>query len=776
MLRPSLPGRKPTNCDLNSKTLSQPLRPVCDKTYSMNSNRRHIVFKSLFVLAALTCIITTRAQNSPATASYQVPAEKLPIYVGQYQYDDNPYNPLSVSLTGDKLYIESARSPHQEFLPQAPDTFTPANNPVPATFKFIVGADGKVSGFLRIAADKSTRHAKKISDQPQVFDKPEFSRKEVMIPVRDGVKLHAVILTPKAAADPLPILMERTPYGVDGNDSDSTNARFSELVHDRYIFVFEDIRGRYKSEGTFVMSRAMVDHSNPKLVDESTDTYDTVDWLIKNIPNNNGRVGVFGISYPGFLAQAAGIDPHPAVKAISPQAPMIDVWLGDDFFHNGAFRQTYGYDYTFGMESSKENSFSKLDEDAYDFFLKAGSFSAAAQKTGVAKLPTAQGFAKHPAYDDYWHSRGVEHHLDKVAVPTLLVGGFWDQEDMFGPQEAYAALEPHDSAKENFLILGPWNHGQWGGNTDHLGAIPFGEPTTTEFRVRYEAPFFAHYLHDNPALPMQDTVTFETGSDHWKQYSHWPPPESETRNLFLLPDGKLALADPGQAVLRPATESEIADRSTPSKNFTEYVSDPASPIPYRHRPIEATYSDGSHWYTWMVEDQRTLLEGRHDYASWSTGVLDHDVTIAGDVLADLFAATSGTDSDWVVKLIDEYPATPTATTAATPDIPPTADAIPNFQLIINAEIFRGRYRHSFDHPEPIPANLPQEYKFSLHAADHTFLKGHKIVVQIQSTWFPLYDRNPQTYVSNIMDAKPSDFRPATQRIYANSHLILPILP
>ena len=596
----------------------------------------------------------------------------------------------------------------------------------------------------------------------------EFARQEAMIPTRDGVKLHAVILIPKNSTDPLPILLERTPYGVNDYTSDTVNARYSELVHDRYIFVFEDIRGRYQSEGTFVMSRAMVDHSNPKLVDESTDTYDTVDWLIKNIPNNNGRVGVFGISYPGFLAQAAGIDPHPAVKAISPQAPMIDVWLGDDFFHNGAFRQTYGYDYTLGMESSKENAFGKLDEDAYDFFLKAGSFSAAAQKTGVAKLPTAQGFVKNPAYDEYWHSRGVEHHLDKVAVPTLLVGGFWDQEDMFGPQEAYAALEPHDTAKENFLILGPWNHGQWGRNTDRLGAIPFGEPTTTEFRARYEAPFFAHYLHDNPALPMQDTVTFETGSDRWKQYSHWPPPESQPTNLYLHPDGT--------AVVAAGLQTRSVDSSPIPKNFTEYLSDPAKPIPYRHRPIQATYSEGSQWYTWMVEDQRTLLEGRHDYANWSTPVLDHDVTIAGNVLADIFAATSGTDSDWVVKLIDEYPSTPATTTPTLGDRNPTADTTPSYQLIINAEIFRGRYRHSFDHPEPVPANLPQEYKFSLHAADHTFLKGHKIVVQIQSTWFPLYDRNPQTYVANIMQAQPSDFRPATQRIFANSHLILPILP
>jgi predicted acyl esterase len=742
-----------------------------------------------FLILALTISRSTHSLAQDTAPRIQVPAEKLASYVGQYQYDDNPYHPLSITLTGAKLYVESARSPHTQLLPQSPDTFTPENNPTPATFKFLVDPDGKVSGLTRIAADKSTRHAKKISDQPETFDKPEFSRQEVMIPVRDGLKLHAIILIPKDAAYPLPILMERTPYGVDNSDSDSLNSRYPELVHDGYIFVFQDIRGRYKSEGTFVMARAMVDHSNPKLVDESTDTYDTVAWLVKNLANNNGRVGVFGVSYPGFLAQAAGIDPHPAVKAISPQAPMIDVWMGDDFFHNGAFRQTYGHDYTLGMESSKENAFGKLDEDAYDFFLEAGSFSSAAQKTRVDKLPTAQGFLKNPAYDEYWRSRGVEWHLNKVAVPTLLVGGFWDQEDMYGPQEAYEKLEPHDSAEENFLVIGPWNHGQWGSSTNHLGAIYFAEPTTDEFRARYEAPFFNHYLHDAGTFSLSDTASFESGSNKWKEYSHWPPPESKPSNLYLAANGTLILnlPPPLPAYMTPPGQHEIITGQAQSgpnvhtvaldkpQYFTEYVSDPANPIPYRHRPIEATYSDGSHWYNWMVEDQRTLLVGRKDYAAWSTPVLDHDLTIAGDVIADLYASTSGTDSDWVVKLIDEYPATPATAVSPLGDTP-TADTTPSYQLIINAEIFRARYRNSFDHPQAVPANQPEEYKFSLHAADHTFLKGHKIVVQVQSTWFPLYDRNPQKFIPNIMLASPHDFHPATQRIYSNSRLILPLLP
>jgi uncharacterized protein len=734
----------------------------------------------LFTLVVLALSQYCAAQQ-PAVAPVQVPVERLAAYVGLYHYDDDSRPDPSISLEGASLYVESSRTPKQLLIPQSIDSFSPKDNPQPVTIQFLLSPDGKVIGFNRIAADHSVRHVTKISDQPEHFNKPQFAREEVMIPVRDGVKLHAVILTPKNAGTPLPILMERTPYGVDEASSDGINARYAELVKDGYIFVFEDIRGRYKSEGVFVMSRAMVDHKNPKLIDESTDTYDTIAWLIKNVPNNTGRVGVFGISYPGFLAQAAGIDPHPAVKAISPQAPMIDVWMGDDFFHNGAFRQSYGYDYTQGMESSKENAFGKLDQDAYDFFLHAGSFAAAGKTSGVDKLPTGTGFIEHPAYDEFWRSRGVEWHLDKVTVPTLLVGGFWDQEDMYGPQEAYASLEPHDSTKEVFMVIGPWNHGQWGGTTSRLGAVEFGERTTDEFRARYEAPFFAHYLHDKNTFTLTDTATFESGNNTWKSYSHWPPPESHPTDLYLASDGK--------AVVAAGLETRASGSSPNSSDitsFTEYISDPANPIPYRHRPIEATYSDGSHWYTWMVEDQKSLLAGRHDYASWSTLVLDRDVTIAGDVIADIFASTSGTDSDWVVKLIDEYPATPQgagsspAPGATLPgQIPPplpSANATPSYRLIINAEIFRGRYRTSFDHPSPIPANTPEEYKFSLHAADHTFLKGHKIVVQIQSTWFPLYDRNPQTFIPNIMLATPADFQKATQRIYPNSHLILPILP
>ena len=726
-----------------------------------------------FVLFLLVGSVAAIGQETAPPPKFQISADKLAAYVGQYAYDDDLDLIRSISLEGSRLFMESARTRKAELFAESEDTFTVQNGPV--KFKFLRSPEGKIIGFNRVVAQNSsqperTDHASKISDQPLQFNKPEYTRQEAMIPMRDGIKLHAVILRPKDYTTPLPFLMERTPYGVDGNTPESINPSEPELAASRYIFVFEDIRGRFKSEGTFVMSRPMADHHDRKLFDESTDTYDTVEWLLKNIPNNNGRVGVFGVSYPGFLAMAAGIDPHPAVKAISPQAPMIDVWMGDDFFHNGAFRETYGYDYTLGMESSKVNAFSQLDEDAYDFFLHSGSFAAAAKRDGVDKLPTGVAFLQHPAYDEFWRARGVEWDLNQPAVPTLFVGGFWDQEDMYGPQEAYAKLEPHDTHHENFMVLGPWNHGQWGGTTRHLGEINFGEPTTDEFRKRYEAPFFARYLKDEDGFSLKDTASFESGSNRWREYTHWPPVESKAQNLYLSADGSLLFSS--------SEPKKMGKDKKEAANYREYVSDPANPVPYRHRPIQVTYSRGSQWYTWMVEDQR-FVSGRPDVATWTTPPLDHDVTVAGDVVADLFASTSGTDADWVVKLIDEYPeavSTASSPASSTSTSNATKPDMSGYQLMVNGEIFRGRYRKSFEHPEAIPANEVEEYRFSLHAADHTFLKGHRIKVQVQSTWFPLYDRNPQKFLPNIMTASPDDFVKATVRVYPASHLVLPLAP
>jgi uncharacterized protein len=694
----------------------------------------------MVLLASFLIVIISTSAQAQNTAD-------LDRYVGLYRSTDAPELAISIFREGDHLSAESPRLPHMELISESASSFTAKDRPW--HFAFITGPDSKVSG-MELKTGPSEILYNRVSDQPVHNHFRPYGSQEVMIPMRDGVKLHAIILRPTDTTDQLPFLLERTPYGVDGSDSRSINSRYTELAQSGYIFVMEDIRGRYKSQGQFVMMRPIAPHHNPKSpdpanIDESTDTWDTVDWLLKNIPSNNGRVGVTGISYDGFLAAEAGIDPHPAVKAISPQAPMTDVWIGDDFFHNGAFRQTYGYDYVLGMESSKEATFTKLDEDAYTYFLNAGSFAAAGKKSGTSNLPTWQAFLEHPSYDEFWRARAVQAHLTHVYVPTLEVGGWWDQEDMWGPQAEYAALKPHDTNHEVFLALGPWYHGGWTVTTHRLGVVDFGAATGDQFRQQIEAPFFAHYLKDQPGFALEDTASFQTGSNRWMYYSHWPPKSSTIRNLYLGANGTLSF-----------------DKPASDNTFTAYASDPAHPVEYRRRPIETTYApSGSGWRTWLVEDQ-TPYSHRKDVATWTTAVLGHDLTITGDVIADLHAATSGTDSDWVVKLIDVYP------------VDPALGKMSGYQLMIVDEIFRGRYRASYEHPEAIPANQAEEYKYSLHGADHVFMKGHRIMVQVQSSWFPLYDRNPQTFVPNIMTAAPGDYKTAEQRIYADSHIELPV--
>lgn len=715
--------------------------------------------------ALLTALIFACAAPAPPlfaqkSAPVHVPAATLDSYAGQYREQAEPDMVFSVFRDGDHLYMESARTPRLDLTAESSTVFTPDSN---SHYTFITDANGAVTGVRFTGPGSGSSLLTRISSTPVPNHFRPYSREEVMIPMRDGVKLHAIILRPTDTKDPLPFLMQRTPYGVDGSDSDSMNARYTELAQSGYIFVMEDIRGRYKSQGTFVMMRPLADHHDPQAVDESTDSYDTVAWLLKHVPRNNGRVGVVGISYPGFLAAESGIDPHPAVRAISPQAPMTDVWIGDDFFHNGAFRQTYGYDYVIGMESSKENTFSKLDEDAYKYFLDAGSFEAAGKLAGATDLPTWHGFLDHPAYDDFWRSRAVQDHLTTVAVPTLEVGGWWDQEDLWGPQAEYAALEPHnelnDPAHRVYMALGPWRHGGWSQTTRRLGAVNFGEPVSDEFRQHIEAPFFAYYLKDRPGFDLTNTATYQTGSERWMHYDQWPPKNVTVRDLYLASDSTLTF-----------------DKPVDPNSFKAYTSDPADPVPYRRRPIEATYAPtGSGWFTWLVQDQ-SFVEDRKDVATWQTAPLDHDMTVTGNVIADLIASTSGTDSDWVVKLIDVFPDEAAVAPCQTPclAIDPGPGIKPaGFELMVNDEIFRGRYRTSFEHPEAIPANTPEEYKFSLHAVDHVFLKGHRIMVQVQSTWFPLYDRNPQTFVPNIMTAQPADYKPAEQHIYAGSHIEFP---
>jgi putative CocE/NonD family hydrolase len=576
-------------------------------------------------------------------------------------------------------------------------------------------------------------------DYSQLFDKSE-----VMITVRDGIKLHTEIFAPKKITEPLPMLFERTPYGI----SDPENGfgrklgRYADLIPDGYIFVFQDIRGRYGSEGKFVMLHPIHDPSDVQGIDESTDTYDTIEWLVKNVPNNNGRVGLDGISYPGFLVTMGMVNPHPALKAASEQACMGDVFLGDDFFHNGAFRLSYGFEYSAELETSKEDYSFPFDRfDLYDWYLRLGPLSNANARYFHGNIPTWNDFITHNSYDEFWKRHAVAYGLKEPTVPNLNVAGWWDQEDFYGPMMTYQRLEKVDKKNLNYLVVGPWNHGGWGGGTgSSLGAIPFGSDTSVYFRQKIEAPWFAYWLKGKGTLPFKEAMLFQSGSDAWTAFDTWPPGEAQTRSLYFREDGKLSFDAPQTSV---------------AEAFDAYVSDPAHPVPYRHRPVDMTYPQdhpGS-WYTWLVEDQR-FVDNRPDVLTWQTEELKEDVTLAGQVTAKLFASTTGSDADWVVKLIDVYP-----------EKYPQDWKLSGFELMIADEIFRGRFRNSFEKPEPIRPGEVTPFTIDLHSANHVFKKGHRIMVQVQSTWFPLYDRNPQKFVPNIFEAKESDYQKATQRIY-----------
>jgi hypothetical protein len=707
----------------------------------------------LALLSSINCLSPLTASAS-AAASVQavVPsAAQLEALSGEYTDPVEPDTPVSFYVHDGKLIMESDR-----LVPTSLTSISATDFGIPDSkikIAFTLDSTGRAISVINSNSPQTILHR---TGDPVHHLFHDYQRTEVMIPMRDGVKLHAVILKPSDITAPLPFLIQRTPYGVDGTNRASFFGVRPELARAGYIYVGEDIRGRFKSEGEFIMMRPLADHRDKKAIDESTDTYDTVDWLLKNVSGNNGRAGFVGTSYPGFLTMMAGIDPHPAVKAISPQAPMIDVWIGDDFFHNGTFRQSYGYDYVLGMESSKETgqvSYGKDKDgkprDGFDFFLERGSFAEDVKKSDAkSPLPTWKLFLDHPAYDTVWSSRAVESHLTTVTVPTLSVGGYYDQEDMWGPQEEYASLEAHDDKNENFLVLGPWRHGSWASPSRHLGNLNYGESIGNEYRSQIEARFFGHYLKDESGFDLEDTASFQTGSNTWKRYSHFPPKESAPTALHLQGDGKLSWAD-----------SSAQARTT-------YVSDPANPVPYRHRPIQVTYSDGSQWFNWLTEDQR-FVAGRKDVAIFKLPVLKKDLIVTGEVFADIFASTTGSDNDMVVKLIDQYP-----------DDDPDP-AMRGYQLMTNEEIFRGRYLSGFDKPEPLRANSIHEYRYSLHDVDHVFKAGHTVMVEIQSTWFPLYDRNPQTFVPNIMTAKPEDYKPATITIYSDpdhdSNLQLPLM-
>ncbi|AUD06944.1 CocE/NonD family hydrolase [Spirosoma pollinicola] len=579
-----------------------------------------------------------------------------------------------------------------------------------------------------------------------------YERQEVMIQMRDGVKLNTVIYTLKTPKEALPFLLTRTPYGVSETDSPDRIPYVKDMADDGYIFVYQDIRGRYKSEGTFEMQRFTRDKKDPKTIDENTDTYDTIEWLLAHIPNNNKKVGMYGISYSGWTTAIAAIDPHPALVAVSEQATPSDMFLGDDFHHNGAFRLSYGFEYAFMEEATKTDSlFPFPNYDTYDWYLKLGSLSNVNKLYFKNKLPTWNDFVKHPNYDTFWQKQSLITRIDSPKIPIMNVAGWWDQEDFYGPLKAYQLWEKKDTSHKNFLVAGPWNHGGWGRSDGRtLGNVRFDTATAVTFRKEIQAPWFAYYLKGKGNGNFAEAVTFQTGSNTWKHYGTWPPKEAKKRNLYLQANGKLSFIAPKAA-----------------SGADAYISDPANPIPYRTRPIEATYGPGSRWRTWLTEDQR-FVHNRPDVLSWETDELGEDVTVTGEVWAKLFAAITGSDADWVVKLIDVYPATY-----------PEQPTMSGYQLMITNDVFRGRFRTSFEKPEAIKPNKTEAYTIDLHSVNHVFKKGHKLMVQIQSTWFPIIDRNPQKFVPNIFDAKETDYQKATHTIFrsaaAPSHLELSVV-
>jgi putative CocE/NonD family hydrolase len=597
-----------------------------------------------------------------------------------------------------------------------------------------------------------------LGGQGEKLPREAFTRKEVVVPMRDGVRLQTVIFSPQQATGPLPILFTRTPYGVPDDDKglSAPGGVFEELVADGYIFVWQNLRGRFKSEGEFVMNRAPRDRSDHHSIDESTDAWDSVDWLVKNVPNNNGRAGIWGISYSGWTTAMALIEPHPALKATSEQASPDDMFLGDDFHHNGAFRLSYGFEYAALLESSKEqNTHFEFDKyDTYEWYLSLGALSHANARFFHGKLPTWNDFVNHPNYDEFWKKQTFEPYLQHTSVPNLNVAGWYDQEDFYGPMKIYEMLEKTDREHRNYVVVGPWDHGGWMSTRGRqLGQIDFGSDTAKWFRAKVQAPWFAYWLHGKGQLQEPEALTFQTGSNDWKSYSAWPPKDGIiAKKLYFRENNRLSF-DPSEL------SGDAADT---------YISDPADPVPYRPRPITPTYP-GREWPVWLLQDQR-FVDHRPDVLGWQTEPLQHSVSIAGDVVADLFASTSGSDSDWIVKLIDVYPED---------YIQPESHAhLGGFELIISDEVFRGRFYRSFEEPEPLIPNQPAHFRIDLHTRNHAFQKGHKIMVQVQSTWFPLIDRNPQKFVPSIFKASDSDYVAAKQRIFRSrdlaSGIVLPV--
>ena len=599
-------------------------------------------------------------------------------------------------------------------------------------------------------------------------DEFDFVKREEMIPMRDGVKLKTFILVPKGARN-APMLLTRTPYNASYRIARFPSPRLASVVQQMndtavaagYIIVYQDVRGKYGSEGDYVMTRPLRGPLNPTETDHATDCYDTIDWLVKNVPESNGRVGTIGGSYEGFTTLMSTIHPHPALKVAVPFAPMVDGWMGDDWFHNGAFRQDGSLEYTYEQEATRKNEEKWWTDtyDTYEVYLRAGNAGNLAASRGLEQLEYWRALAEHTSYDAFWQEQAMDKLLarEPITVPMMIVGGLFDQEDIYGAPALYKALAPKDPAgKMIHLVLGPWNHGQGRREGRGIGMVQFEGDTAGWFRRTVMQPFLDHYLKDAPMPDTPRVLAYETGADAWHRYGDWPRSCAEgcsakPRNLYLLGNGQLGFDRPADA----------------RQAFDEYLSDPAKPVPYRLRPTVGSNAAESTWGEWLMDDQRQAAS-RPDVLVYETAPLTAPLRVAGEPYAKLFASTTGSDADWVVKIIDVWPAEY-----------PNDPRLGGYQQMISADIFRGRYREDFSKPKAIEPDQVLEYRIRLPQANHMFLPGHRIMVQIQSSWFPLYDRNPQSFVPNIMFAPPESYIKATHRIWRTaeqaSAIELPII-
>lgn len=599
------------------------------------------------------------------------------------------------------------------------------------------------------------------SDTNSAWLAEHYTKYEHRIPMRDGVRLFTRVYVPKDESQKWPIILTRTPYALKPYGSDNytdPSGSFLTLARDRFILVTQDVRGRYGSEGTYVHVRPFNPNKGPKDIDENSDTWDTIEWLVKHVPNNSGLVGMFGISYPGFYTSMGMIDSHPALKAASPQAPISDWFMGDDLNHNGAFFLAQNFDFFFRFAQKVEDplhdefrSFNFKTPDGYDFFLRMGPLANSDKVLLKGRAPEWTEFLTHPTYDDYWKARNIRPHLKNIRCAVMTVGGWFDAEDLFGPLETYRATERQNPGITNTLVMGPWAHGGWGrGPGDTLGHFSFRAKTSEYYREKIELPFFRHFLKGDTNYTPTEAHIFETGTHVWRKFDAWPPKQAVPRTLCLRAGGALAFSPP-----------------TEGAAFDEYVSDPAKPVPFT--------ADQSTTYprAYPIEDQR-FVASRPDVLVYETEPLEEDLTFAGPLNATFHVSTTGTDSDWVIKLVDVYPGD-----YPNPVPNPANVKLGGAQQLVRGDVFRGKFRNSFEKPEPFVPGQPAKIAFAIPDVCHTFRRGHRVMIQVQSSWFPLVDRNPQTFV-NIPTAKPEDFRKATQRVYrsagAATSLTVQVLP